>query len=397
MTQFAIYAALVVLAGLALLLPVLWFGKRNKATAADRKEANLAIFRDQLADLEREHQEEIITREEFEQAHTELKRRLLEEVESDNDDQAGTARPTSRPTAIALILLLPLAALLGYLLLGNPKALDPANTAPQKQMTADDINAMVARLAARMETNPDDLNGWVMLGRSYKMLGRYDDAVAAGVVEPNAMSLATVAADGGPDARQPLDQRVEQGSRDPGDLAGVGDLDAQLRHGMRVEVGVALLLPTVGVERLPDIYGFTGAWIALTLFTYPYVLLTVRASYRRLDPSLEEASLLETDLSRALEEQNDDYSGIPLRSSVTDRGIAIRSYITESMIQFRQQAVDEPRTHRFVDGPGDPHEFRQPPRVVDIAEPRAALALQIGHTDHVVLATNRAMPFPVAP
>ncbi|WP_028993726.1 c-type cytochrome biogenesis protein CcmI [Azonexus hydrophilus] len=179
MTQFAIYAALVVLAGLALLLPVLWFGKRNKTTAADRKEANLAIFRDQLADLEREHQEEIITREEFEQAHTELKRRLLEEVESDNDDQAGTARPTSRPTAIALILLLPLAALLGYLLLGNPKALDPANTAPQKQMTADDINAMVARLAARMETNPDDLNGWVMLGRSYKMLGRYDDAVAA--------------------------------------------------------------------------------------------------------------------------------------------------------------------------------------------------------------------------
>lgn len=179
MTQFAIYAALVVLAALVLLLPVLWFGKRNKATAADRKEANLAIFRDQLADLEREFKEEVISQEEFEQAHTELKRRLLEEVESDNVDQAGSARPTSRPTAIALILLLPLAALLGYLLLGNPKALDPANTAPQKQMTADDINAMVARLAARMETNPDDMNGWVMLGRSYKMLGRYDDAVAA--------------------------------------------------------------------------------------------------------------------------------------------------------------------------------------------------------------------------
>jgi len=179
MTQFAIYAALVVLVALVLLLPVLWFGKRNKATAADRKEANLAIFRDQLADLERERKEEVISLEEFEQAHTELKRRLLEEVGPESDDQAAIARPASRPTAIALLLLLPLAALLGYLLLGNPKALDPANTAPQKQMTADDINAMVARLAARMETNPDDLNGWVMLGRSYKMLGRYDDAVAA--------------------------------------------------------------------------------------------------------------------------------------------------------------------------------------------------------------------------
>lgn len=179
MTQFAIYAALVVFAALVLLLPVLWFGKRNKATAADRKEANLAIFRDQLADLEREFKEEVISQEEFEQAHTELKRRLLEEVDAETDDRAAAWRPTSRPTAVALLLLLPLAAILGYLLLGNPKALDPANTAPQKQMTADDINAMVARLAARMETNPDDLNGWAMLGRSYKMLGRYDEAVAA--------------------------------------------------------------------------------------------------------------------------------------------------------------------------------------------------------------------------
>ncbi|MGI8758600.1 MAG: ABC transporter permease [Acidimicrobiales bacterium] len=49
-------------------------------------------------------------------------------------------------------------------------------------------------------------------------------------------------------------------------------------------------LEPLGIERLPSIYGFPGAWLALTLFTYPYVLLTVRAALRRLDPSLEEAS-----------------------------------------------------------------------------------------------------------
>lgn len=179
MTQFAIYAALIVLAIIALLLPVLWFGKRRKTTAADRKEANLAIFRDQLADLEREQREENISREEFEQAHNELKRRLVDEIEPDAAAQAADANPTSRPTAIALLLLLPLAALAGYLLLGTPKAIDPANTAPQKQMTVEDINAMVAKLAARLESNPDDLKGWLMLGRSYKMMGRYQDAVAA--------------------------------------------------------------------------------------------------------------------------------------------------------------------------------------------------------------------------
>ena len=49
-------------------------------------------------------------------------------------------------------------------------------------------------------------------------------------------------------------------------------------------------LEPLGVEALPEIYGFPGAWLVLTLFTYPYVLLTVRAAVRRLDPTLEEAS-----------------------------------------------------------------------------------------------------------
>ena len=49
-------------------------------------------------------------------------------------------------------------------------------------------------------------------------------------------------------------------------------------------------LAPLGVERLPSIYGFTGCWLTLTLFTYPYVYLTVRAALRGLDPSLEEAA-----------------------------------------------------------------------------------------------------------
>jgi iron(III) transport system permease protein len=51
-----------------------------------------------------------------------------------------------------------------------------------------------------------------------------------------------------------------------------------------------LLEGPLGVERLPSIYGFSGALITLTLFTYPLALLTIRASLRRLDPSLEEAA-----------------------------------------------------------------------------------------------------------
>lgn len=51
-----------------------------------------------------------------------------------------------------------------------------------------------------------------------------------------------------------------------------------------------LLYPLTGVERLPELYGFPGAFLVLTLMSYPYTLLTVRAALRRLDPSLVEAA-----------------------------------------------------------------------------------------------------------
>ena len=51
-----------------------------------------------------------------------------------------------------------------------------------------------------------------------------------------------------------------------------------------------LLQQLLGVERLPEIYGYWGALAALTLSTYPYVLLLVAAALRGLDPSLEEAA-----------------------------------------------------------------------------------------------------------
>jgi len=51
-----------------------------------------------------------------------------------------------------------------------------------------------------------------------------------------------------------------------------------------------MLQDALGVERLPSIYGFAGAWLALTLFTYPLVLIPVRATLRRIDPQLEDAA-----------------------------------------------------------------------------------------------------------
>lgn len=51
-----------------------------------------------------------------------------------------------------------------------------------------------------------------------------------------------------------------------------------------------LLEPLLGIEKLPPIYGFPGAWLVLTLITYPFTYLSVRAAMQRLDPSLVEAA-----------------------------------------------------------------------------------------------------------
>ena len=179
MTQFAIYAALLVAVTVVFVLPPLWLGLRAPTPRADRKAANLGIFRDQLAELEREKAEGTLAEADFEQARRELQRRLLEEVDGNAADTPSGNHAPSRKTAIALLVLLPVAALAGYTLLGTPRALDPAQTAAQPKMSPEQISSMVDRLAERMRANPDDPKGWLMLARSYKVLGRYAEAAAA--------------------------------------------------------------------------------------------------------------------------------------------------------------------------------------------------------------------------
>lgn len=179
MTQFAIFATLLIVVVAAFILPPLWLGLRAPKPQTDRKEANLAIFRDQLAELERENTEGSLAIADFEQSKRELQRRLLEEVEPTTADGVTSTYGPSRKMAISLLLLLPILGLLAYGILGNPKALDPMQTAAPQQMTPEKINEMVASLAAKMKANPDDMQGWLMLARSYKSLGRYDEAVQA--------------------------------------------------------------------------------------------------------------------------------------------------------------------------------------------------------------------------
>ena len=173
MTGFILAATLLVLVILAILLPPLWRAPKGKS-AVDRREANLGIFRDQLSELERDYREGSLAEADFEQAKSELQRRLLEEV---HPEAVVAVTQGGRNTALALLIALPLAASAGYLILGNPQAFDPMQT--QAHVSPQQIEDMLGKLVERLKKNPDDNNGWVMLARSYRALGRYAEAAKA--------------------------------------------------------------------------------------------------------------------------------------------------------------------------------------------------------------------------
>lgn len=178
MTSFLIPASILIVLTLLFLLRPLLRKDGNRGNDTLHSEINLAILRDQLAELEKEKAEGSLDEADFAQAREELQRRLLEETGAEVTAPREPARD-NRKTIIALLILLPLAAGIGYAWLGSPRALDPQARAPRQEMTPEMITAMVSKLEAKLQANPEDTQGWLMLARSYKVMGRYTDAARA--------------------------------------------------------------------------------------------------------------------------------------------------------------------------------------------------------------------------
>ncbi len=147
--------------------------------AVDRQAANLAIYRDQLAELKADLDSGVLEDAQYDVAQRELLARLSEEVPQDGD--AATAARADRRPAFAVGLMIPVLAIALYMTLGNPEALlergarPPAAAVPGEH----DPAAMIASLEAKLQANPEDAAGWFMLARSYATLGRFAESASA--------------------------------------------------------------------------------------------------------------------------------------------------------------------------------------------------------------------------
>ncbi|MGZ8273813.1 MAG: c-type cytochrome biogenesis protein CcmI [Burkholderiaceae bacterium] len=178
MTTFIIVAALMVAAALAWVLwPLLRPGNR---TSVERRMVNLSVYKDQFADLDADFARGSISEGNYKEAKAELERRMLEESRSEK----GAAAPApvgGVKTALVIGAAIPVIAGLLYAKLGAPDAFSPLATAPQDQhqLSGAQVDEMTAKLAARLEKEPDNIDGWVMLARTYYQQRKFPEAAQA--------------------------------------------------------------------------------------------------------------------------------------------------------------------------------------------------------------------------
>lgn len=177
----------------------LWRGSKQGARLAahqadavnDPAKANAAVYRDQMAELDREFVMGNLSYEELKAARDELSQRLLADVAVlDTAAQEQPARPSSavvwrKPwlSIGLLVFVVPVASLLMYSVLGEPAALDPRALVQgadnSAEVTPEKLTEMATALTRRLQDEPNSMEGWVMLGRVQRARGHFEEAAEA--------------------------------------------------------------------------------------------------------------------------------------------------------------------------------------------------------------------------
>ena len=196
MILFWFICAVMLIAAIIFVLPPALRSESAKAKQEDaRREANIAVYRDQLAELEADLRNGIVSEEQYAQDRDDIERRLLEDTAIRTPKTKGTKiDATARKHAFMVAIGLALVAVIFYLRVGSPDGIvnatvnmtaeatraSAAGAAPAAgERSQAQIEANVAALAKKLQSNPSDAQGWTMLARSYSSLEKYGEAVGA--------------------------------------------------------------------------------------------------------------------------------------------------------------------------------------------------------------------------
>jgi cytochrome c-type biogenesis protein CcmH len=174
MTLWFVFALMTVAAVFA----VLWPLSRSASAPGGGNEA--VVYKDQLAEVERDAAAGLIGAAEAEAARVEIGRRLLAAAEGQRDLPSRANLGLRRASTVLALVGLPVAAVTFYLALGSPRLGDfPLASRTRTADANQPIENMVAQVEAHLEKNPTDGRGWTVLAPVLARLGRFDDAVRA--------------------------------------------------------------------------------------------------------------------------------------------------------------------------------------------------------------------------
>lgn len=180
-TLWLIVLALLLATLLCLVPPLL---RRTPAAETASDASVRAFYLAQREQLRRDLANGALTPQAHARADEELQRDLLQDLAMRRDPRARLGgQRAGLAAACVLTVAVPVAAVLLYGQLGNPRAAATAALSqapePHAQAADNDMALAINALAQRLRASPDDADGWYMLARSYETLGRYNDAVAA--------------------------------------------------------------------------------------------------------------------------------------------------------------------------------------------------------------------------
>ncbi len=183
MMFFWVIVVLLIIAALLFVMPPLFQETVGdvEADQSKRDELSIAVFKDQITELERDLSNGTLSQEQFELAKQDTERELLESTQAEKEMQSSGDKianaMAAKASAWVIIIALPILTIAFYNSCGGgPEAFDPSLI--QAQVDAEghqgsNVEEMIATLTQRLEANPDDAEGWAMLGRSYYFVQQY--------------------------------------------------------------------------------------------------------------------------------------------------------------------------------------------------------------------------------
>ena len=175
--MFWIIVTVLIIAGLAFIVyPLL--SSRKKGDVLSRSDANRALYHSKVEELQFDLEKGLLDQEEYEDSVADLQRALLTDVDANEKQELRSSKNFGLTATV--VVLLPVTAILLYQQFST--ADKAALVTPQQAQQAAQVKSLeasISNLEQRLLNQPDNLEGWKMLGQSYFVLQKYEKAISA--------------------------------------------------------------------------------------------------------------------------------------------------------------------------------------------------------------------------